>query len=381
MINLPSDTVYLDHAAASPPSEHALDLFRQYATSCFANQEAIHQAAYLVRRQLAEHEERMLAAWCGPAHDALVQWTDSGTASLQNLLRYPMFAAGDVVTTAAEHAALTAAIGWLGIPVKIVRLCRGLVDLDHLAELLTPATRLVAIHHVQSEIGAVQDLCAIRRVIDANAPQAWFLADTIQSAGKLELPWAAARLDAAVISGYKVGVPGGGAIVFRDRGDKSEKLSAFFHRLRGEEHRISRPNPSLCLTLAQIMAESAPRLTDDRQRIAELHRDLRQELRRRWDDKIKFVVDETAVSPYILHFLVPGYQGAVLVRMMSEQRVFIASGSACNAETRTPSPALLAAGVGAKNAFAGIRLSFSPATTAADLARFLDAFDICLKNY
>ncbi|MDD3117996.1 MAG: aminotransferase class V-fold PLP-dependent enzyme [Victivallales bacterium] len=375
------DAVYLDHAAASPPAAQTLAQWQQYALHCFANQEAIHLAAYAVRRALDEHEARMLAALCGPGHDAAVQWTDSGTSALYHLLSYPGFAAGEVVTTAAEHAALTAALGPLDVPVKTVRLCRGRVDLDHLASMLGPATATVAIHQVQSEFGAVQDLTAIRRVIDARAPQARFLADTVQAAGKLELPWQAARLDAAIVSGYKIGVPGGGAIIYRDHDGSPTGLRHFWQRRRREEHRISRPNPPMCLTLAQTLTELTAQLAANRARLSGLNDELRRELQRRWGERIKWVVEAEAASPYLVHFLLPGYQGAVLVRMLSEHGVYVASGSACNAETKTPSAALLAAGIKVKEAFSGLRLSFSPATTREELARFLTVFETCLNNY
>ncbi len=373
--------VYLDHAAASPPLPHTLDLFCQYAAEYSANQEAIHQAAYQIRKKIQESEELVLDSLCGSCNHAFVQWTDSGTAAFCNMFAHHHFRDGEVVTTAAEHAALTAALKRLGVTVRHVRLEQGLIDEKHLAELLSPATRLVAIHHVQSETGALQDLTAIRRIIDLQAPQSLFLADTVQSAAKLNIPWQEAGLDFATVSGYKVGTPGGGALIVRDREIGGEKLSAFFQRLRKEEHLLSRPNPAMCMTLAQTVAEMTAAQDRNLQHISELNRRLRASLRQLFDSKIRFVAPESSTSPYILHFMLPGYQGAVLVRMLSEQRIYIASGSACNAETQTPSPALLASGIKPRDAFSGLRVSFSPATTANDISRLIASLEDCIHTY
>ena len=381
MDNSAISPIYLDHAAATPVLPHTLDLFRRYAEECFANQEAIHQLAYQLRKKMQEHDDRMLHALCGEKNGAFIQWTDSGTASLCAIMAHPCFSDGEIVTSDAEHAALTAAINRRGGKVKKVRLRRGLVDLEHLDSLLTASTRLVALHHVQSETGARQDLAAIRGVIDRKAPQAMFLADTTQSAGKLDLCWNEARLDFAIVSGYKVGAPGGGAAICREQTMKNGKMSDYFLHLRKREHLISRPNPALSLTLAQTLTDAAGVMGASLSRVAGINLFLREELLRRFAGKIKFVVDEVGTSPYILHFLLPGYQGAVLVRLMSERKVYIASGSACNAETMTPSPALLASGVSPKEAFAGIRVSFSPMTTDGEVVRFLDVFEDCVRSY
>ena len=55
-------------------------------------------------------------------------------------------------------------------------------------------------------------------------------------------------------------------------------------------------------------------------------------------------VPAEAASPFILHLTLPGVQSGVVVRMLSEEDVMVAAGSACASETRTPSAALTALG-------------------------------------
>ena len=89
-------------------------------------------------------------------------------------------------------------------------------------------------------------------------------------------------------------------------------------------------------------------------------------------------VPSSNASPYIVHLLFSGgaqtYQGAILTRIMAKFGASIASGSACDAETGTPSRVLTAMGLSRDEAYAAVRVSFFDQNTpddAAELARLL----------
>jgi cysteine desulfurase len=91
---------------------------------------------------------------------------------------------------------------------------------------------------------------------------------------------------------------------------------------------------------------------------------------------------ETApVSPYILNLLLPEQQSAIVVRALSERGIFIASGSACSAESDTPSAAMLAIGRNRREAYRSLRLSFRGDETPEDADFFLFELENVLKNY
>ena len=83
----------------------------------------------------------------------------------------------------------------------------------------------------------------------------------------------------------------------------------------------------------------------------------------------------------ILHLTAKGYQGGVLVRMLSEEGILLSSGSACASETRDPSPALTALGFGRNDAYAGLRISFDSSTTGDDVNFLLSSLEKVLKKY
>ena len=74
-------------------------------------------------------------------------------------------------------------------------------------------------------------------------------------------------------------------------------------------------------------------------------------------------------------------QGAVLVRMLSEEGVMASSGSACAAESPDPSPALLALGYKRNDAYSGLRLSFGGALAPEAAGILPAALEKVLQNY
>ena len=97
--------------------------------------------------------------------------------------------------------------------------------------------------------------------------------------------------------------------------------------------------------------------------------------------KLKPTIPPQYASPWILHVTAPGYQGGVLVRMLSEEGVCVSSGSACASETKKPSPALTALGFRKADAFSGLRFSFDRNTTMEEAKKMLSSLEKVLKNY
>ena len=105
------------------------------------------------------------------------------------------------------------------------------------------------------------------------------------------------------------------------------------------------------------------------------------ELRLPGGGRVVFSVPEEKSSPYILHLRFPGFQGGVLVRMLSEYGVFAASGSACQAESDRPSAALLELGLPRDEAYSGVRLSFSTENSPEEALALREIFERVLRAY
>ncbi len=384
-VNNSNPLVYLDNAAAVPVEPETLDFMGEIAPLVIGNQEGIHCAAYRTRNLLTQAAEDIIKAITGKAGGASLLWGDSGTTMLNAALCLPGFAEGNIITTNLEHPALVAAIQRSGAKIAIVKTPRGKIDLEHLATLLNEHTRLVAIHHIQSETGIIQNLSAIKEIIKSKAPNALFLVDTVQAAGKLSIPWADAELDFCFISGHKFGSIGGAAMLYRDKTmANGTKFSSFFKTLREKDYLLGRPEPLTELTMVSAFQRCFANLEQHSGIVAQLNLQLRNELESITlpnRKKLIFTVAPEDSSPYIVHLLLPGFQGAVLVRMLSEHNIAVSAGTACAAETNNPGKTLPAMGYKKNDGYSTLRISLWHNTTETMIEKFTRVFKQLLADY
>lgn len=383
-----SEICYLDNAAATPPSPEVLDFFKKSALTVYANQEAVHGAAYSVR-QLLDQAAGNLVKSVTNSSNGNVFWCDSGTEGLNLVMKHPAFKIGNIVTTRSEHPALAEAISALRFKLsqksdveirEVEQDKNGKIDLSHLEELLDDKTSLLASHYVQSETGVIQDLRGIRKIMNLKAPNALFLVDSVQAIGKISIPWEQAKIDFIFISGHKIGVPFGGAVIFRNN---KHKFGNYLMNFRTKHHSVARAEPSAALTLTEGVIQAVKDVDNGLKKTTELNKYARKKLSEinLKSGKIEFTTDIENSSPYILHFMIPGFQAAVLVRMLSKKEIMVASGSACMAETPPPSSTLIAMGFSRENAYSALRISFWRENTIKDIDKLASELQKIIDNY
>ena len=379
--------LYFDNAAAVPVSSAAMERLTVLTRDFSANQEASGAAGEAVRSALAGAERRLLDALCGSASQGhSVLWTNTGTDAVRAAVMAFLLTPekhGGVLFTDGEHASFPPALDLLpaSCPRTRVELRRdGRIDLDDLARKLDGNTRLVVFHWVQSETGAVQDLAAVRDLLKSAAPRAALLVDGIQGAGKLPFDFAAVRPDFLLVSGQKLGLPSGAVMVYSDAFRPAVK------KIRSERHSIGRVPPPFCLLLAEALAGRLAEMDKHLAYIRDLRTTFLNELKRALPDGCwRETIPPENASPYIAHLLFSDgrqtYQGAILTRIMAKFGASIASGSACDAETGTPSRVLTAMGFGREEAFSAVRVSFFDQNTPDEVAELAQLLARAVREY
>ena len=372
--------LYFDNAAAVPVRPATMSRLAALAQDFSANQEASGAAAEAVRGMLSISENRLLNAVCGPkAGGRSVFWTNTGTDAVRAAVMAFLLTPekhGGVLFTDGEHASVPAALDMLpaSCPRNRVKLLRdGRIDLTDLSQRLNERTRLVVFHWVQSETGVVQDLASVRAMVKSIAPQAALLVDAIQGAGKLPFDFAAVQPEFFLVSGQKFGLPSGAAMLYSDEFRPAVK------KLRAERHAFGRVPPPFSLLLAETLGGRFATMSADLEYARGLRERFLSELKEALPDGCwRETVPAEIASPYIVHLLFSGgsrtYQGAILTRIMAKFGASVASGSACDAETGTPSRVLTAMGLSRDEAYSAVRVSFFDRNTpdeAAELARLL----------
>jgi len=241
---------------------------------------------------------------------------------------------------------------------------------------------LITVNHVQSEIGVKQDLVRLLPELRSAAPEAVILVDAVQSSVFYAYPSAATVPDLLLISGEKLGAPGGAALLASGR--HCQFFVEGFERLRKIEHRISK----VCIPQAVLLAEAVKYNADQRIAALENIRQINQFLRNTLSNrtlpngkKLRFTVPADKAADHILHLLLPGYQSGVLVRMFAAENILLSSGSACESESAEPSYMLTALGCSRSDAYSGLRLSFGKENTLAEAEVFCEKLFQILTDY
>ena len=360
--------IYLDNASAALPDNETAAFFAEALKKYGANQEAAHKAGYQLRQEISRAGRELSQVVTG-SPDWQVIWCSSATEAFHISSHCCGSEKKQILTSRLEHPALSAALRRISPDISFLSPDRktGQLSIDKI-----PPCDIAAFHLIQSETGIIQDT----EKLFASTPDAIHFLDAVQGACKITVP--CKHADIIAVSGNKFGVPGSGALLLSPDFSEADKFVQKAEKMRHKEYLIGRVSPAAILTCA-FAAKKAPELMKQHQsRIADLN-----ELLRRECAKMDFIptIRQEFSSPYILHLLAPGFQGGVLVRMLSEEGVLLSSGSACASETKEPSPALSALGYSKKEAYSGLRISLDFSTTENDVKILLSSLEKVLKKY
>jgi cysteine desulfurase len=185
--------VFLDHQSATPVLPEVFDAMRPYFTEYFGNASSLHQHGLRVRDALKQARQQM-AALIGADSEEEIFFTSDGTESANLALKGAAYAnerkGKHLVISATEHPSVMNSVeflekqGWTCTRVGVTP--EGMIRLDELEAAITPQTVLVAVHHVNHDIGAIQPMrevgriCATKNVplyVDCEASAGWLPID------------------------------------------------------------------------------------------------------------------------------------------------------------------------------------------------------------
>ena len=210
--------IYLDNAATTKPSLTAFDRAREYVTEKFHNPSAMYEEGFAMQGELKKARSVLLSKVADEGAFELI-FTSCGTES-DNQAIFSFARRGNAVTTAGEHSAVSAAFQELktrGVAEpRIAPLEKdGRVNVEKLLALVDEKTSFVSVMHVNNEIGAINDINAIAKLVKQKNPRVIFHSDGVQAYGKIPFKLCK-EVDLYSISAHKIGgLKGVGALIKR----------------------------------------------------------------------------------------------------------------------------------------------------------------------
>lgn len=380
-------SIYLENAASTPLLDETLDFYTKQIAKYFGNPHADNDFSRECRKAITKAETQMRAA-VNAGKDVNIIWTSGGTECI-NLIFFGLdWNEGDeVILTSLEHPATNNPLKELASKgVKCVSLPvdkTGRFSLDDFKAALSKKTRLVSIMSIQNEIGVINDLEGIRKVLDETGSKALFHTDNVQGFGKLKLDWQKCHFDFMSTAGHKFHAPNScGALLINSKIQLTPLLFG------GGQQKGQRPGTQDAAVISGygFAAEFNHLHKEEKLKyIMQLNKYCRtglQELTNKQGKQLEVIFhSDEECTPYILTFSIKDYQGAIIMRFLSSMGVYIGVGSACSAEAKAPNKTLTAMGVNKDIAYGAIRVSFGWQNTLEEIKIFLEKLQEVIKSY
>jgi cysteine desulfurase len=360
--------IYLDNAASTRPADEVLAVMAETARAHYSNPASAHTAGAAASRALEAARGEVAAALDVEAEE--VVFTSGGTeADALGLLGAARAARGrHIVVSALEHPAVMRAAEALvaaGATLDVVSPGPdGVVRAEAGAAAIRPDTAVVAVMLVQNEIGTVQPIAEIARLLGPDRRRRPHLhVDAVQGFGLLRLRPRALGADSLALSAHKLHGPRGAGALWVRPGARLEPLWIGGGQERGRRGgtenlpAIVGFGRAVALTRLSLEAGGAAAVATLRDRLEAGALTAVAGARP--------TVTGAARAPHIASLAFPGLPAEPLLHALEARGVLASAGSACASRTAGPSPTLKAIGVDDHTGV--LRFSLSRDTTQADV--------------
>ncbi|HGP9480926.1 TPA: cysteine desulfurase family protein [Streptococcus pneumoniae] len=365
--------IYFDNSATTRPYPEALETYMQVASKILGNPSSLHRLGDQATRIL-DASRQQIADLIGKKSDEIF-FTSGGTEGDNWIIKGVAFEKAQfgkhIIVSAIEHPAVKESALWLkaqGFEVDFAPVNnKGFVDVEALEDLIRPDTTLVSIMAVNNEIGSVQPIEAISKLL-ADKPTISFHVDAVQALAKIPTEkYLTERVDFATFSGHKFhGIRGVGFIYIKS-GKKITPLLTGGGQER--DYRSTTENVAGIAATAKALRLSMEKLDIFRSKTGQMKAVIRQAL---LDYPDIFVFsDEEDFAPHILTFGIKGVRGEVIVHAFEDYDIFISTTSACSSKAGKPAGTLIAMGVDKDKAQSAVRLSLDLENDMSQVEQFL----------
>ncbi len=364
---------YLDNSATTPLCAEAIEAMQGALAHLWGNPSSMHRVGLEAEQLLNRCRADVAASLrCSPGE---IIFTSGGTES-NNLALFGAATAQRrrgrrIVTSSVEHSSIAESAAELqsrGFDVVYLDVdAQGRVSEKELQRLLTRDTILVSLMAVNNEVGTVQPIDAVRRILRyVNAP-ALIHCDAVQAYGKLPVNPQRLGVDLLTVSSHKIHGPKGAGALYVRRGARINPIL-----FGGSQEQKLRPGTEAVPAIAGFAAaaRAIPDLQQSLQYVTALRDQMIQRLRS--IDGVKLNSPSDAL-PYLTNISLPGLQSETVLNFLSERGAYVSSGSACARGKK--SRVLRAMGLSDIDIAGALRISLSRYTTWEEIEVFLLALN------
>jgi cysteine desulfurase len=366
--------IYMDHSATTPVRREALEAMLPYFSDSFGNPSSIYTLAQEAHKAVDDARDTIARILGGRMSE--IVFTSGGTESDNAALKGVAFAlrhlGNHIITTSIEHHAVMHTCHQLeqfGFDVTYLPVDQyGLVDPEDVVRAITDKTILVSVMLANNEIGTIEPLPEISRLVKEEAQRRnqtiVVHTDAVQAAGFLDLNVKSLGVDLLSLSGHKFYGPKGVGVLYIKRGTpfESQQLGGGQERQR----RSGTENVPLIVGMAEAL-----RLASEEREATSAHCGY---LKDKLIDGIQKSVERAYLNghptlrlPNNVNISFEAVEGEPILLSLDFAGICASSGSACSSASLEPSHVLLAIGRPANLAQGSLRITLGRDNTEEDV--------------
>jgi cysteine desulfurase len=369
--------IYLDNAATTKIDPRVFARMKDFYFNHYGNASSIHFLGQANDLKITECKHQIAKVFNGAPED--IVFTGSATEAnnfiIKGVMRANKHKGNHLIVSNIEHPCVLNSAKELiaeGFELDFAPVDdKGLIKMDELQKLIRPTTVLVSIMAVNNEIGVIQDLAAISKIVHAKG--AYFHTDAVQAIPYLKIDIKKIGLDYLTISAHKFYGPLGTGLAFINRKIKIKPLivgGGQENNLRSGTYNM----PGIVgLTEALLLAYK------ERDEYLKKVKTLRNYLWQRIKKEIPDVVlngDFVKRTPNNLNILFRRIEGEAILMDLSFKGICVSTGSACSAVNLKVSSVLRSIGLIEDNLNSNIRFTLGKYNTKKEI----DYTVKCLKD-
>ena len=361
---------YFDNSATTRVFDSVREVVVKTMTEDYANPSAKHRKGMVAEQYIKE--ARSMIAKSLKVQDKEILFTSGGSESNNMALIGTALAnkrAGNhIISTAIEHPSVYNPLGYLeeqGFSITYLPVdSMGHISLQELEAALRPETILVSVMYVNNEVGALEPVEEISRIIKGKNPSVLFHVDAIQAYGKYEIRPKRQGIDLLSVSGHKLHGPKGVGFLYIDEKVKIRPLI-----YGGGQQRNLRSGTENVPGVAGLGAAVKEMYTNHKEKTDYLY-----ELKDYMMDRLSELPEVTfnnprgrESAPQIVSASFAGVRSEVLLHALEDKGIYVSSGSACSSNHPGVSGTLKGIGVKKELLDATIRFSFGLFNTKEEI--------------
>lgn len=371
--------IYFDNSSTTSVHPEVRRVYGQLLESTFGNPDSMH-AVGRKSHQLLETSRKNIAGMLRVLPEEIIFTSCASESNSLAIIGYALaneHRGHHILISDVEHASVDHTASWLqrlGFEVEKLPIDeKGKVQASVVRKAMRKDTILVSCMHVNNEMGAINPIDEIEKVVHDN-PTCAFHVDCVQSFSKIDIPFE--KLDMATISAHKIhGLKGSALLV------KKKKIQLVPLIQGGQQEQGLRggtENAPANIVLAKTIRLALEHQKEKYEHVKEINDYLRKELMKIPGTTINSPED---ALPYILNISLESMTSEVLMNALDQKGICVSAKSTCSSHSSNASHVLLQMNKSEKVATHMIRLSFDENNTLSEAKEFIKVCKEIVQDY